>query len=55
MYGDGAAGVYQLVKPISYKDDALDPNLVRDSQFDAEQPLVDKIMIHDDQKLRING
>ncbi|CAD8145403.1 unnamed protein product [Paramecium pentaurelia] len=55
FYGDGAVGVYQLVKPIQYKDDAQDPNLVRDSQYDAEQPIVDKILLHDDSKLRLNG
>lgn len=43
------------MKPIQYKEDALDPNVIRDCVYDAENALVDKIMIHDDEKLRING
>lgn len=54
-YGDGAAGLYQIGKPILYKDDAAEPNVVRESQFDAENKIVDKILIHDDEKIKING
>lgn len=48
-------GLYQVGKPLSYREDVADPNSVKDVAFDSENSAVDKIFIHDDNKLKLNG
>ncbi|CAD8143475.1 unnamed protein product [Paramecium octaurelia] len=52
-YGEGVMGVYQVGKPITYI--AGDANQARDVAYDAPENVVDKIIIHNEEGMKING
>ncbi|CAD8140464.1 unnamed protein product [Paramecium pentaurelia] len=52
-YGDGVMAVYQVGKPVTYV--AGDINSARYVEYDSVEDVVDKIVIHNDEGMKING
>jgi hypothetical protein len=52
-YGAGASTIYQLDKPLQLSDS--ESGELKPISHDEESPVVDFIMVHDDQESKING
>lgn len=48
-------GLFQVGKPLTYKDDVNNLNEIKNVAFDSETAVVDRIFLHDEAKIKLNG